>query len=340
MVGKYIILADCSVGFETPRQLTEINGEPLLKRTIRLLKENGVENIIITSHDKRFDDLGAIRYEPLHNDYVPNKSGYWLNAFPIELINEPICFLFGDVYYSENAIKIIVESKTNSVLFLCSYQNKDKRYIKEHDEPLAFKVVDYELFKKHIDIVKNMKDKGLCCREPITWELYRSINGQDINVHEMTGNYIAINDESCDIDTIDDIENLKRKLGEIEMIKVEALQEFTLARFNEIENIERARRSEVGKLFTGDKFECEKELCDYLLGANPLGKAVVKVIEVIPAKVEIKEESKEEKEIDITENEFEIRSEEVKELVDEKIQEVEEIKEKQPKPKKKKTSKK
>lgn len=298
MVTKYIILADNSVGFETPRQLTEINGEPLLKRTIRLLKENGIKDIIITSHDKRFDNLGAKRYEPLNNYYEPNfndytlNKGYWLNAFPIELINEPICFLFGDVYYSENAIKTIVESKTDSILFLCSYQNKDKRYIKQHDEPLAFKVVDYELFKKHIDIVKDMKDKGLCCREPITWELYRSINGQDINVHEMTGNYIAINDESCDIDTIDDINKLKRKLGGIEMIKVEALQEFTLARFNEIENIERTRRSEEGKLFTGDKFECEKELCDYLLGANPLGKAVVKVIEVIPAKVEIKEEPK------------------------------------------------
>ena len=304
MVGKYIILADCSVGFETPRQLTEINGESLLKRTIRLLKENGIKDIIITSHDKRFDNLGAKRYEPLNNYYDPNfndytlNKGYWLNAFPIELINEPICFLFGDVYYSENAIKTIVESKTDSILFLCSYQNKDKRYIKHHDEPLAFKVVDYIMFKEHIDRVKTLKDEGKCCREPITWELYRSINGQDINVHKMTGNYIAINDESCDIDTINDIKNLKRKLGGIEMIKVEALQEFTLARFNEIENIERTRRSEEGKLFTGDKFECGKELCDYLLGANPLGKAVVKVIEVIPAKVEIKEEPKIEEKIE------------------------------------------
>lgn len=298
MVKRYIILADCSVGFETPRQLTEINGESLLKRTIRLLKENGIKDILITSHDIRFDNLGTKRYEPLYNDYVPNESGYWLNAFPIELINEPVCFLFGDVYYSENAIKTIVESKTDSILFLCSYQNKDKRYIKHHDEPLAFKVIDYKLFKKHIDIVKDMKDKGLCCREPITWELYRSINGQNINVHEMTGNYIAINDESCDIDTIDDIEKLKRKLGGIEMIKVEALQDFTLSRFDEIENIERVRMNEKGRIFIGDKFECEKELCDYLLGANPLGKAVVKVIEVIPAKVEIKEESKEEKVIE------------------------------------------
>lgn len=283
---KYIILANTQSddSFKEPRQLTKIFGEPLVKRTIRLLKENGVEDILISSCDKRFDNLGAMRYEPKYNKYIPGVRGYWLDAFPVELLNEPICFMFGDVYYSENAIKTIVESKTDSILFLCSYQNKDKRYIKKHDEPLAFKVIDYKLFKKHIDIVKDMKDKGLCCREPITWELYRSINGQDINVHEMTGNYIAINDESCDIDTIDDINKLKRKLGGIEMIKVEALQEFTLARFNEIENIERARRDETGKLFTGDKFECEKELCDYLLGANPLGKAVVKVIEVVPKK--------------------------------------------------------
>lgn len=284
MVGKYIILADCSVGFETPRQLTEINGEPLLKRTIRLLKENGIEDIIITSHDKRFDDLGAEKYEPLHNDYVPNKSGYWLNAFPIELINEPVCFLFGDVYYSENAIKIIVESKTDSVLFLCSYQNKDKRYIKQHDEPLAFKVIDYKLFKKHIDIVKDIKDKGLCCREPITWELYRSINGQDINVHEMTGNYIAINDESCDIDTIDDIMRLRIRLGGENMIKLKALENFSLERFEEIQNIERAGKEAKKWINKNDKFECNKDLADYLLGNNPLGRPVVKVIEVEPEK--------------------------------------------------------
>ena len=292
MVMKYIILADSknTQPFKIPRQLLEFNGEKLVQRTTRLLKQNGVKDILITSHDKRFDNLGATRYEPLNNDYDPLTSqGYWLNAFPIELINEPICFLFGDVYYSENAIKTIVESKTDSVLFLCSYENKNKLYIKEHDEPLAFKVVDYELFKKHIKIVKEMKDKGLCCREPITWELYRSINGQDINVHEMTGNYIAINDESCDIDTINDIENLKRKLGGIKMIKVEALQDFSLRDFNKVEELERKGKNKDGFIFKGDTFKCDENLCEYLCGKNPLNKAVVQVVEVIP---EIKEEPK------------------------------------------------
>ena len=301
MVMKYVILSDgTSKDFEIPRQLTKINDEPLIKRTIRLLKENGIKDILITSHDKRFDNLGVPRYEPLYNDWdYISKTGYWLSAFPIELLNEPICFLFGDVYYSENAIKTIVNTETLDLLFFCTYENKDKRYIKHHDEPLAYKVKDYETFKKHINIVKKMKDDGLCCREPIVWELYRSINGQDINVHKMTKNYIAINDESCDIDNTYDIILLNIKLGGIKMIKLEAIEGFTLERFDELQNIQRKSVDSKGRIYVGDIFECPQDLADYLLGANPIGRAVVKVIEVEPEKVTVEkviESAKDDKE--------------------------------------------
>lgn len=288
MVMKYIILADCSIGFDTPRQLSVVNGEPIIKRTIRLLKENGINDILITSHDKRFDDLGVVRYEPKYNYYIPNyddytlTKGYWLNAFPIELLNEPVCFMFGDVYYSENAVKTIVETETNDLLFFCSYNNKSSKYIKDHDEPLAYKVVNYDLFKKHINIVKKLKDEGKCCREPIVWELYRSINEQDINTHVMTKNYIAINDESCDIDTKHDIILLNKKLGGIKMIKCEVIEQFTLERFDELKNIVRKGQDVKGKLFYGDIFECDEELANYLMGGNDKGKVVVKIIEVKP----------------------------------------------------------
>ena len=43
-----------------------------------------------------------------------------------------------------------------------------------------------------------------------------------------------------------------------------------------------------------DTFECDKEMVDYLTGNNPLNKAVVKVIEVIP------EENQEEKSKKVT----------------------------------------
>lgn len=293
MVMKYVILSDSDniEPFTIPRQLLEVKGEPLVKRTVRLLKENGVKDILITSHDKRFDNLGATRYEPKQNDYDgKTRKGYWLNAFPIELMNEPITFLLGDVYFSEDAIKTIVGTETDSTLFFCTYQNKSKDYIKHHDEPLAYKVVDFELFKKHIEIVKRLYDEGKTVRHPIVWELYRSINNQDVNEHKMTTNYVAINDVTCDIDAVGDITKLLIKIGGFKMVKVIVLREFTLGKFNELKNLVRHNpdKNEDGRLYEQDEFECDKEMAEYLTGNNAYKQEFVKIIEIIPE--EVKEE--------------------------------------------------
>lgn len=286
---RYCILADSDnvEPFIEPRQLAKINGEVLIKRTIRLLKENGVKDIILTSHDPRFDNLGAVRYKPQHNDYKPREGkGYWLSAFPRELMNEPITFLLGDVYYSKNAIKTIVESKTASVLFFCTDKRLgyDERYIKHHDEPLAFKVIDCELFKNKIDQAIMMYKKGLTRREPIAWELYRIINGIDINTHKLTENYIAINDETCDIDRVEDIMLLELKIGGSKMVRVKVIEPFSLAKFNELKEIVRAnpQAAKDGELNKNDIFVCEKDMAEYLLGKNKHQRSFVEVIEVIP----------------------------------------------------------
>jgi len=285
----YCILADSDnvEPFIEPRQLAKINGEVLIKRTIRLLKENGVKDILVTSHDPRFDNLGATRYEPLFNDYKPKEGkGYWLSAFPGELLIEPITFLLGDVYYSENAIKTIVESKTTSILFFCTDKRLgyDERYIKHHDEPLAFKVINYELFKESIYIVKKMKDNRITHREPIMWELYRVINGIDVNTHILTDNYIAINDETCDIDRVEDIMLLELKIGGSKMVRVKVTDPFTLGKFNELKEIVRAnpQNAKDGELYKNDIFLCDKEMAEYLTGNNKYKKAFAEVIEVIP----------------------------------------------------------
>lgn len=63
---QYIIMADGEgkrwgdyLGI--PKHLVKINGEPLIARTVRLLKENGVTDIIITSRDSRYDFEGTTR---------------------------------------------------------------------------------------------------------------------------------------------------------------------------------------------------------------------------------------------------------------------------------------
>ena len=285
MVKKYIILCGGKYrNWKTPRQLYKINNETIIERTIRLLKENGISDIAISTDNPIFEQFSVpiIKHKNSFTTTGPETlKGYWLDAFPI--INEPVCYLLGDVYFSKQAIKDIVNSETNSVLFFCSFKNSNKKYIKQHDEPFGFKVENYKLFQKHIKLVKSYKDKGLCCREPIAWELYRSINGQDINVHKMTKNYIAINDETCDIDKIQDYENMKWKV-EDNMIKLEAIRKFSLNDFDKIEIVSRADQDTKGILYQGDVFLCQKPIAEYLLGDNKYKEAFVKVIEVIPKK--------------------------------------------------------
>jgi len=69
------------------------------------------------------------------------------------------------------------------------------------------------------------------------------------------------------------------------MIKVEVLENFTFGKYDEIKDTLLSKSNvQQGKLFAGDIFDCNKEIADYLLGNNPIKRAVVKVIEIIPEK--------------------------------------------------------
>ena len=76
------------------------------------------------------------------------------------------------------------------------------------------------------------------------------------------------------------------------MIKVEVIKEFTLNDFDKIMGLKRSSsKNKEGSLFVGDIFCCSKDMVDYLTGNNAKGIAVVKVIEVVPEKEEIKVEA-------------------------------------------------
>ena len=65
---------------------------------------------------------------------------------------------------------------------------------------------------------------------------------------------------------------------------VEAIEKFTLERFDEIKNIVRYDQEEKGRLFVGDTFDCDGDMKDYLTGANASKKVVVKVLKEIKKK--------------------------------------------------------
>ena len=58
---KYILMCGGNYPkFEVPRQLLKVNGEVLIERTIRLLRENGITDIAISTNNKAFDYLEGI----------------------------------------------------------------------------------------------------------------------------------------------------------------------------------------------------------------------------------------------------------------------------------------
>lgn len=64
------------------------------------------------------------------------------------------------------------------------------------------------------------------------------------------------------------------------MIKVQAIKDFTLSRYNEIENLKPRTIRKEGKIYTNDIFECSIDLAKYLSGENAKGLKVVKILEI------------------------------------------------------------
>lgn len=204
---KYVIMCGGNYKYvwKTPKQLFKVNGEALVDRTIRLLRENGVTDIYISATDPRFEGHGVPVLKHENNFEVRGENdfvGYWVDAFyPHFKEGTEVTYLFGDVYFTDNAIKQIVNcTKRDNVLFGTGIA-KNKLH-QNWGEPFAYRVTDYKAFMNGVAKVKQYQDEGKFNRHPIVWELYRVLNGLELNKHEVLDkNYIAIDDSTMDADS-------------------------------------------------------------------------------------------------------------------------------------------
>lgn len=188
---KYIIMADGKGTRwgnyqDKPKHLIEIDGETLLGRTVRLLNEKdaGCE-VVITSHDKRYVFEGATRYEPRNNHLE-------IDRFTEELIDDDICFLYGDTYYSEEAIQKIMDADAEDILFF-----GNARTI------VAIKVSDGKLFKHHVDRVRKLFLEGKIDK-CIGWQVYQSFLGLPFGEKRIDTKFILLKDGTEDFNSPDD----------------------------------------------------------------------------------------------------------------------------------------
>ena len=197
--------------FKQHKALTKINGERLVDRTIRLLKENNVEDIYVSATDPNFIDYKVLKHENTYKYENGKVKGYWVDAYyPTD---KPCIYLHGDVYYTEDAIKKIVNlnPKINTMIGnqWALNENHDKV-----GEPFGWIIVDQKKFRDAINECKRLQDEGKIDRGyAISWELYEVLTGRDVNDFIITEDtYLSINDETIDIDYPEQIKSLNNKL--------------------------------------------------------------------------------------------------------------------------------
>lgn len=221
---RVIILADTNnvEPFEIPRQLCEINGERIIDRIVRQVKDNKRRSIYITSHDERFDIAGTKRYEHDNSWNGEANNGIWLDAFPLDIIVEDTVILYGDCWYTDEAIKTMLSYKGTNNHFFCTNirQFKSPYYFKKHDEPLGWYIGNAEAFKDAVNELKDLQKDA----ETVfaSWQVFRYINGIDLYTHEYPEDgYTTINDGSTDVDNVQDIELIERsrKLYKVRAVK-------------------------------------------------------------------------------------------------------------------------
>ena len=203
---KYIIM--CGGNYEkwqTPKHMSVVGGEPIVARTIRLLRECGISDISISSNNDIFEQFGVPVLRHNNPYFLPNgkhATSPWLDAF--YPMTEPVCYIFGDVVFSPEAVKKIVETDTSSIEFFASAKPLPSIYPKHWAEPFAYKVKDTGRFFANIEKTKELDKQGAFKRQPVSWELWQVIKGTPLNKVDYT-NYTAINDYTCDVDDEKDI---------------------------------------------------------------------------------------------------------------------------------------
>ena len=177
--------------------MIDVDGEVLIMRTIRLLNQYDPHSeVIVTSHDERYNFPGSVRYEPLDNNLE-------IDRFTYELIEDDICFLYGDTYYTEESISKIIDSKTDDLLFF----GNDVSIV-------AIKVKDSNLFKKHIDNVKQLflNNKINNCKG---WQVYQSFQNLEFDKKQIAGNFVVVDNRTIDYNTPDEYEKSKSRRKDV-----------------------------------------------------------------------------------------------------------------------------
>ena len=177
------------------KHLIKVDGETLLQRTTRMVLERCPDaEVIITSHNPDCVAEGATRYEPERSDYE-------IDRFCYELIEDDVCFLYGDAFYSEKTLDLVVGGTGEGMLFFGS-----SRCI------VAVKVFQGAVMKTCLDQLFALMESGDLV-DAKGWQLYHQYLGLPLVGRNIAEKYVLIEDETTDFNRPDDYQRFMDSYG-------------------------------------------------------------------------------------------------------------------------------
>lgn len=203
----------------TPKHLVKVDDEPIIYRSVRLLLKNGITDInVVGPDDDRYRIEGSKLFIPQKNYEKNADADKFLNSESLWNTEGRTIVLYGDVFFTEEAMKTICEWEGTDWRLFCRYE-PSRLTGTPWGECFAqsFYPKDIERHKKMLEYVA-----GLWFRRQIKrcggWEHARAMAGIRVDLgrhYHKPKLYHIIDDWTDDFDTPEDydrfMENWSKK---------------------------------------------------------------------------------------------------------------------------------
>lgn len=184
-----------------PKQLIEFHGEPILKRTVRLLRLNGIDDIVCVTRDSNLHLPGTVVFEP---------KAYRWTAETIEstimLWAKRTIILLGDVYFTHRAIQKILSFSGDIDVFGRAWPSAYSLCNHRELFAICFNGKGAKLVQTAINEALNSAKKGAWGN---LWDIYHHITGLPLDSGRIESLvFRSIDDMTNDFDTPEEYERV------------------------------------------------------------------------------------------------------------------------------------
>jgi choline kinase len=183
---------------DRPKQLTEFNGEAILYRTIRLLTEAGQSDIAVTVSEELLKLLDMQKME-LADIYVPQNNVQEIDRFLSckEIWGEYTLFLYGDAYYTSEAIDTLIGKYDPPVTF---YGRRKRNAVKEYGEMFGLKA---DTSNPHFEaVLREIREREINGEaRGLGWCVFKAYEKR---------NFVELDSRVEDFDKVDEVERFRQ----------------------------------------------------------------------------------------------------------------------------------